>query len=167
MKKTSLTPCHSCGKEISEHANMCPHCGAERYSKSVFRNRVLLLGAGAPVVLGVFSSICFLVSSPKGEVHPIYFMPLMIVLLWLLFIRSNFNKTKEIQGIGAKDVIGKFTAFIVFLPTWIVFCGVFLALVVIMGGEGVAFKFMAETPFYSFLFFILGYIPFLKFMKYI
>jgi hypothetical protein len=162
MKKTSLTPCHSCGKEISEHANMCPHCGAERYSKSAFRNRVLLLGAGAPVLLGVFSSICFLVSSPKGEVHPIYFMPLMVVLLWLLFIRSNFNKTKEIQGIGPKDVIGKFTAFIVFLPTWIVFCSVMIVpLDTIYKITGF------DYLFWYVLFVLLGYPLFLKFMRYI
>jgi hypothetical protein len=167
MKTATLIDCHACGSKIAEQANVCPHCGVERHSKGAYKVKLILLGAIFPPIVGIFFSLAFLISSEKGEVHPIYFLPTILLIGLFLLLKKVHKWNEENQGISPKDVIGKFTAFIIFLPTWIVFCGVFLALLGIAASAGVSFLTQEQTLAFDLIFVIVGYIPFLKFMRYI
>ncbi|MGD9554764.1 MAG: zinc ribbon domain-containing protein [Arcobacteraceae bacterium] len=162
MKTATLINCHACGSKIAEQANVCPHCGVERHSKGAYKVKLILLGAIFPPIVGIFFSLAFLISSEKGEVHPIYFLPTILLIGLFLLLKKVHKWNEENQGISPKDVIGKFTAFIVFLPTWIVFCSVMIVpLDTIYKITGF------DYLFWYVLFVLLGYPLFLKFMRYI
>lgn len=66
----ALVKCKECGKEVSDKADMCPHCGRrnpsineEKLNKDIFWNKHSLLKTSIIVFCGIVIFLMFFVGS--------------------------------------------------------------------------------------------------------
>ncbi len=57
----ALTKCHECGKEVSDKANVCPHCGAPAKPTVLQKGRRITRGVGKVIYIAVAILIAIIV----------------------------------------------------------------------------------------------------------
>lgn len=97
----ALIKCEECGKEISDTANICPHCGIELKHKKEVKNKIefdvtdILI-----IILLVIYSGFMLFRNFSFTLYTIYYI-INILVLWLIYLLYKFNilSLKIITGI--------------------------------------------------------------------
>jgi hypothetical protein len=56
----ALIQCHKCSGQISDHARICPHCGAPVIATIKRRQKIFLIGLGIRLVLATLTGLSLL-----------------------------------------------------------------------------------------------------------
>lgn len=116
----SMIICKECGKEISDKANACPHCGCpvqtisttqNNKNNSKKKNSALSIWAA---VLGLFTYTCWLggflaiidlLKRDKTKKHIGSGFAIFMCLIQLLVFSSNSSKTDDAENKNIKEVV--------------------------------------------------------------
>lgn len=103
----ALIKCSECGQEISDSAQMCPHCGIERRKTKVEKKNINVIDILLIIVISLFSLVqlrncyyCFQNLTLSNTLAFLYYI-VCIAFLWLTFISLKKDNTvfKILSGI--------------------------------------------------------------------